>query len=172
MSYIGVPEYYQVLSSTHKEHPLLTMLETVVEILNVLHTSVRNTINLQEEGSKQSRNKKIERSLLTPSRVRSRLKYWRFCSRGLNWRISVMQVFQKDMQIILFSDKPEVDTMLEWFWMDFNNCSLKGKQSPIQSPMLSTLFSLNFASTKFRDLRDFEKIAKFNTRVIKDTRTI
>ena len=75
MLYIGVPEYYQVLSSTHKEHPLLTMLETVVEILNVLHTSVRNTINLQEEGSKQSRNKKIERSLLTPSRVRSRLKY-------------------------------------------------------------------------------------------------
>ena len=63
MSYIGVPEYYQVLSSTHKEHPLLTMLETVVEILKVLHTSVRNTINLQEKGSKQPRSKKIERSV-------------------------------------------------------------------------------------------------------------
>jgi len=29
-----------------------------------------------------------------------------------------------------------------------------------------TLFSLNFASTRFRDFRDFEKIAKFNTREI------
>ena len=25
------------------------------------------------------------------------------------------------------------------------------------------LFSLNFATTKFRDFRDFEKVAKFNT---------
>ena len=35
-----------------------------------------------------------------------------------------------------------------------------------------TLFSLNFASTKFRDFRDFEKIAKFNTRELKDTRKL
>ena len=27
----------------------------------------------------------------------------------------------------------------------------------------ATFFSLNFASTKFRDFRGFEKIAKFNT---------
>ena len=31
------------------------MLETLVEILEVLHTSVRNTINLQEQGSQQLR---------------------------------------------------------------------------------------------------------------------
>lgn len=41
MVYIGFCP--RVLSSTYKEHPLLTMLETVVEILKVLHTSVSNT---------------------------------------------------------------------------------------------------------------------------------
>ena len=38
--------------------------------------------------------------------------------------------------------------------------------------IVATLFSLNFASTKFCDLCDFEKITKFNTRVIKDMWTI
>ena len=37
---------------------------------------------------------------------------------------------------------------------------------------LLTLFPLNFTSTKFRDFRDFEKIAKFNTREIKDTQKL
>ena len=32
----------------------------------------------------------------------------------------------------------------------------------IKGPFIN-LFSLNFASIKFRDFRDFEKIAKFNT---------
>ena len=32
------------------------------------------------------------------------------------------------------------------------------------------LIITNLASTKFRDFRDFDKIAKFNTREIKDTR--
>ena len=36
----------------------------------------------------------------------------------------------------------------------------------------NTLFSLNFASTKFRDFRNFFKIAKFNTREILDTRRL
>ena len=35
-----------------------------------------------------------------------------------------------------------------------------------------TLFSLNFASTKFRDFREFEKMVKFNTRELKDTRKL
>ena len=35
--------------------------------------------------------------------------------------------------------------------------------------LLTTLFSLNFASTKFCDFCDFEKIVKFNTRELKDT---
>ena len=78
---MGVSEYYQ---ERIKEHLLLTMLETVVEILKVLHTSVRNTINLQEQRGKQLRRKKIEKSLMRPSRLRSRLRYWSFCSRGLD----------------------------------------------------------------------------------------
>ena len=32
--------------------------------------------------------------------------------------------------------------------------------------VITALFSLNFASTNFRDFRDFFKIAKFNTREI------
>ena len=52
MLFIGVPEYYQVRI---KKHLLLTTLETVVEILKVLHTSVRRTTNLREQGSKQRR---------------------------------------------------------------------------------------------------------------------
>ena len=39
-----------------------------------------------------------------------------------------------------------------------NNCSLES--------LLSTLFSLNFARTKFCDFRDFFKIANFNTREV------
>ena len=35
--------------------------------------------------------------------------------------------------------------------------------------LITTLFSFNFASTKFRNFRDFEKIAKNNTRVISHT---
>ena len=35
-----------------------------------------------------------------------------------------------------------------------------------------TSFSLNFASTKFRNFRVLEKIAKLNTREVKSTRTL
>ena len=37
---------------------------------------------------------------------------------------------------------------------------------------ITTLFSLNFASSKFCDFRDFFKIAKFNTHEIKDTQRL
>ena len=56
---MSVPKYYQVRI---KEHLLSTMLETVAEILQVLHTSAINTINLQEQGGKQLRRKKIGRT--------------------------------------------------------------------------------------------------------------
>ena len=67
MLFIGVPEYYQVRI---KKHLLLTMLETVVEILKVLHTSVRNTIKLREQGSKQRR--RIESPKVTDALIRER----------------------------------------------------------------------------------------------------
>ena len=66
MLFIGVPECYQVRM---KKHLLLTMLEIVVEILKVLHTSVRNTINLREQGSKQRR--RIESPKVTDALIGS-----------------------------------------------------------------------------------------------------
>ena len=57
---MGAPECYQVRI---KKHLLLTMLETVAEILKVLHTSVSDTMNLQEPRSKQLGRKKIERTV-------------------------------------------------------------------------------------------------------------
>ena len=50
--------------------------------------------------------------------------------------------------------------------------ALRVHKGRILNVLAHTLFSLNFASTKFRDFRDFEKIAKFNTREILDSRKL